>query len=176
MTRLSIRPAREGDLDAILQIQARCYTAIIPESPRSMGAKLLAAPNSCFVASLGDETIVAYLLALPWRFDDPPHLDEQSCQLPVAADTLHLHDLAVAPEARGSGAAGALVAAFMTALAASRLGRASLIAIQGSAGWWARHGFAPVAMTPALAERLAGYGPDACYMSLLRPASIQLSY
>ncbi|MBS0348565.1 MAG: GNAT family N-acetyltransferase [Proteobacteria bacterium] len=176
MTRLSIRPACNGDLDAIMLIQARCYTAIVPESSRSMGAKLVAAPDSCFVASLGSAAPVAYLLALPWHFDDPPHLDEQGCQPPVDADTLYLHDLAVAPEARGSGAAEALVAAFMAALAASRLERASLIAIQGSAGWWARHGFAPVAMTPALAERLAGYGSDACYMSLRRPAGIQLSY
>ncbi|WP_374484411.1 GNAT family N-acetyltransferase [Zoogloea sp.] len=176
MTRLFIRPAHRGDLDAILQIQARCYTAIIPESPRAMDAKLVAAPDSCFVACLGDDAPVAYLLSLPWRFDDPPHLDEQSCQPPVDADTLHLHDLAVTPEARGSGAAGALVAAFMTALAASRLGRASLIAIQGSAGWWARHAFAPVTMTPELAEHLASYGSDACYMSLQRPARIQLSY
>jgi hypothetical protein len=59
-------------------------------------------PDSCFVASLADETPVAYLLALPWRFDDPPHLDAQTCQLPADADTLHLHDLAVAPEARGA--------------------------------------------------------------------------
>lgn len=134
-----------------------------------MSAKLAAAPGSCFVASLAGGAPVAYLLALPWRFDDPPHLDAPTCQLPADADTLYLHDLAVAPEARGSGAAGALVGAFMAALAASRIGRASLIAIQGSPSWWARHGFAPVAMTPALAERLAGYGPDACYMSLHQP-------
>lgn len=176
MTQASIRPARRGDLDAILQIQARCYTAIVPESPRSMGAKLAAAPASCFVAGLADGTPVAYLLALPWHFDDPPHLDAPTCQPPADADTLYLHDLAVAPEARGGGTADALVGAFMAALTASRIGRASLIAIQGSAGWWSRHGFAPVAMTPALAERLAGYGSDACYMSLLRPDPIPLSY
>ena len=176
MSRPSIRPARRGDLNAILQIQARCYTAIVPESPDSMGAKLAAAPDSCFVASHTDGTPVAYLLALPWRFADPPHLDAPTCQLPADADTLYLHDLAVAPEARGSGAADALVGAFMAALAASRLGRASLIAIQGSAGWWARHGFEAVTATPALAERLAGYGPDACYMSLLQPGGIQPRY
>ncbi|MBS0372714.1 MAG: GNAT family N-acetyltransferase [Proteobacteria bacterium] len=176
MTRLSIRPARNDDLDAILQIQARCYTAIVPESPCSMGAKLTAAPDSCFVASRADGVPIAYLLALPWRFDDPPHLDAQACQLPADADTLHLHDLAVAPEARGSGAADALVDAFMAALAASRLGRASLIAIQGSASWWARHGFEAVTATPILAERLAGYGPDARYMRLLHPDGIQRPY
>lgn len=171
LSRLAIRPALSGDLDAILQIQARCYTAIVPESPRSMGAKLAAAPNSCFVAGPAGGPPVAYLLALPWHFDDPPHLDAQTCQAPADADTLYLHDLAVAPEARGSGAAGALVDAFMTALSASGIGRASLIAIQGSAGWWARHGFEPVATTAALAQRLAGYGPDARYMSLLSPAT-----
>jgi ribosomal protein S18 acetylase RimI-like enzyme len=176
LTRPSIRPARRSDLDAILRIQARCYTAIVPESPGSMGAKLTAAPDSCFVAGRADGTPIAYLLALPWRFDDPPHLNAQACQVPADPDTLYLHDLAVAPEARGSGAADALVGAFMAALAASRLGRASLIAIQGSAGWWARHGFEPVAATPALSKRLAGYGPDARYMCLLHPGKVQLQY
>lgn len=176
MTRPIIRRAWRDDLNAILQIQARCYTAIVPESPCSMGAKLAAAPDSCFVASRADGVPVAYLLALPWRFDNPPHLDAQTCQPPADADTLHLHDLAVIPEARGSGAADALVGAFMAALVASRLGRASLIAIQGSAGWWARHGFETVTATPALAEHLAGYGPDARYMRLLQPSGIQPPY
>lgn len=129
-----------------------------------MGAKLSASPGTCFVAC-NAEAIIAYLLALPWRFDDPPHLDALDCRIPTVADTLYLHDLAVAPEARGSGAARALIGAFVDALAASGIGRASLIAIQGSAAWWTRHGFAPVAATSQLTARLAGYGKDAVYMS-----------
>jgi len=161
---LLVRPARLADLPAILHIQARCYTAIVPESAASMGAKVVAAPDSSFVACQG-EHIVAYLLALPWRFDAPPCLDATECRLPEQPDTLYLHDLAVAPEARGSGAADALVQAFLAALGRLLLPRASLIAIQGSAPWWARHGFARVPVDDALRARLAGYGHDASYMS-----------
>lgn len=165
---LLVRPARLADLPAILHIQARCYTAIVPESAASMGAKVAAAPDTCFVACR-DEHIVAYLLALPWRFDNPPCLDATDCPLPGQPDTLYLHDLAVAPEARGSGAADTLVQAFLAALARLPLPRASLIAIQGSAPWWARHGFAPAPVDDALRTRLAGYGEDAAYLS--RPAA-----
>lgn len=128
-----------------------------------MGAKLAAAPDTCFVACQG-EHIVAYLLALPWRFDAPPCLDDTECRLPGQPDTLYLHDLAVDPEARGSGAADALVQAFLAALARLPLPRASLIAIQGSAPWWTRQGFARVPVDEALGARLAGYGDDATYM------------
>ncbi|MCK6395137.1 GNAT family N-acetyltransferase [Zoogloea sp.] len=161
-----IRSARLADLPAILHIQARCYSAIVPESAASMGAKLAAAPDTCFVACRGEQ-IVAYLLALPWRFDAPPCLDATECHLPGQPDTLYLHDLAVDPAARGSGAADSLVQAFLSALARLPLPRASLIAIQGSAPWWARHGFARVPVDEALAARLAGYGEDAAYMARL---------
>ena len=44
-------------------------------------------------------------------------------------------------------------------------GRASLIAIQGSAPWWEGHGFQAALTTPALDARLTGYGSDVRYMS-----------
>ena len=164
LSTLSIHPACNADLPAILRIQSRCYTAIVPESAESMGAKLAASPATCFVAQRAGE-VVAYLLALPWRFDHPPHLDAPDCVLPEEPDTLYLHDLAVDPAARGSGASQALVKAFLTALTESGIGRASLIAIQGSAPWWEGHGFRAALTTPTLDARLAGYGSDVRYMS-----------
>lgn len=158
-----IRHAAHGDLPAIMDIQARCYSAIVPESNASMGAKLAASPATCFVAE-GCGGIEAYLLALPWHFHNPPCLDAAECRLPEAPDTLYLHDLAVAPEARGSGAAAELVQAFLAAQARLGLPRASLIAIQESASWWARHGFRPVSVDAHLAQRLTTYGAGACYM------------
>lgn len=164
LSTLSIHPACNADLPAILRIQSRCYTAIVPESAQSMGAKLAASPATCFVAQRAGD-VIAYLLALPWRFDHPPHLDAPDCVLPDAPDTLYLHDLAVDPTARGSGASQALVKAFLTALTESGIGRASLIAIQGSAPWWEGHGFRAALTTPTLDARLAGYGSDVRYMS-----------
>ena len=146
-----------------MDIQARCYSAIVPESNASMGAKLAASPATCFVAE-GCGGIEAYLLALPWHFHNPPCLDAAECRLPETPDTLYLHDLAVAPEARGSGAAAELVRAFLAAQTRLGLPRASLIAIQESASWWVRHGFRPVSVDAHLAQRLTTYGAGACYM------------
>lgn len=69
---MQIRPARLADLDAIMEIQAACYTAIVPESATSMGAKLAASPDTCRVALAPDGGLLGYLLALPWTAARPP--------------------------------------------------------------------------------------------------------
>ena len=61
-----------------------------------------------------------------------------------------------------------LVQAFMGALQASALHSASLIAIQGSAPYWMRFGFAPAPLTPPLAAKLQTYGQGAQYLRLVR--------
>ena len=44
--------------------------------------------------------------------------------------------------------------------------RASLVSLQGAVSYWRRHGYAPVdADAAGLAEKLAGYGPNASYMA-----------
>jgi predicted N-acetyltransferase YhbS len=64
--------------------------------------------------------------------------------LPDRPDTLSLHDLAVAPEARGHGVARTLFAA-VHALARERgFASVSLVAVQGSDPFWARLGFRAV--------------------------------
>jgi ribosomal protein S18 acetylase RimI-like enzyme len=156
------------DMPAVLRIQAACYTAIVPESRQSLEAKLRAAPDTCLVAAAPNDAIpddiAGYLVAMPWRRGAPPELDAPDCRLPQQPDCLYLHDLAVAPAARGSGAAGALVAAFMQRLHAYGLAHASLIAIQASQPFWQRHGFGVVALDAARQAGLAAYGEDIAYM------------
>lgn len=156
-----------ADLPAVLAIQSVCYTQIEPESRRSFEAKLAAAPASCFVAQ-GEDDVVGYLVALPGQFGAPPPLNADACHLPLSPDCLYLHDLAVAPAARATGAGRALVAAFFAQLEASRLARATLVAIQDSASYWQRYGFRAVAAGAALQARLASYGSDVQYMMFAR--------
>lgn len=148
----------------ILRIQASCYPASTIETRTSLRAKLAASRSTCFVAGDNGNTI-GYLISLPWESANPPTLDAQSCRLPESPDCLYLHDLAVAPCARHSGAARGLVEAFFARLAALSLTRACLIAVQGSSTYWARHGFHVMPTTPALAVKLAGYGEDVRYMT-----------
>lgn len=160
---VQVRTMAEQDIEAVLGIQDRCYTAIIPESGQSLRAKLDAARTTCFVAAC-EGRVVGYLMALPWEAANPPRLNAQSCRLPATPDCLYLHDLAVAPEARRSGAARALLDACFAKLRELGLGRVCLIAVQDSAEYWERHGFRTVAPSGLLQGRLATYGDGARYM------------
>jgi ribosomal protein S18 acetylase RimI-like enzyme len=170
MADVRIRMMEAADLQVVLEIQAACYTEVTPESRESFHAKLGASESTCFVATLGDDT-VGYLIALPWEFASPPVLDARTCRLPSSPDCLYLHDLAVKPAARKSGAGRALVEAFLVRLKGSDLGRASLVAVQDSWRYWERHGFRPVQPTAPLKAKLATYGEGVRYMERAGRAS-----
>jgi len=153
----------DTDLPAVLEIQAVCYTHVIPESRESLHAKLNASQSTCLIASLVGN-MVGYLIALPWEFSNPPALNAQTCELPSSPSCLYLHDLAVTPEARKSGAGRTLVEAFLTRLKRSGLARASLVAVQDSAPYWERHGFRPVPAAEPLRAKLSTYGKGVQYM------------
>jgi predicted N-acetyltransferase YhbS len=160
---LHIRRMRVDDLPAVLALQSLCYTALEPESECSLRAKLRASESTCTFAVIGN-TPVGYLFAFPSTFADPPELDATTCALPEQPDCLHLHDLAVSPHARGTGAGQALVEAFFAALDAAQLPRASLVAVQGTVPYWGRRGFRVMPARGVLRARLATYGGGARYM------------
>ena len=159
---LQIRNARLTDLDAILTIQALCYTELEPESAQSMGAKLAAAPDSCFVAE-HQGRVVAYLLSLPWLLHQLPTLNSSECTLPQQPDCFYLHDLAVAPAGRKLGAGRALIQAFFTALTRAKLDVACLVAVQDSGAYWQRWGFVVQQPDAELQQKLNSYGAGVEY-------------
>lgn len=160
---IEIRTMVEADIPDVLAIQAVCYTALTPESRESLHAKLSASQSTCLVASLCGEA-VGYLISLPWAIADPPALNAETCRLPPFPDCLYLHDLAVAPVARRSGAGRTLVEAFLGRLADLGLARASLVAVQNSVPYWQRYGFRPVVPSAPLRAKLSTYGTDVAYM------------
>ena len=162
-TVIDIRMMAAADIPAVLEIQAVCYTELTPESEVSLHAKLRASQSTCLIASLEGDT-VGYLISLPWTFSSPPVLNAETCRLPSSPDCLYLHDLAVTPGARKSGAGRALVEAFLTQLRELDLGRASLIAVQNSAPYWERYGFLAVPLSEPLKAKLATYGECVQYM------------
>lgn len=162
---LRIRPLRAADLPEVLRIQAQCYTAIEPESARSLRAKIEASPGTCFLAQAGTGA-VGYLIAVPVRHPHLPALDAPDFELAADADTLYLHDLAVAAEGRGTGAGKALVHSARAAGFANGLRKACLIAIQDSVPYWKRFDFEAVPPRDAgLAAKVAGYGAGAQLMA-----------
>jgi predicted N-acetyltransferase YhbS len=155
----------EADIPLILEVQAACYPELIAESGESLRAKLRASPTTCLVAYLGGY-VAGYLISLPWERAKPPVRDARTCRLPPAPNCLYLHDLAVTPRARSSGAGRALVDTFLAQMSVLGFRRACLIAVQGSAPYWARYGFQVVEPSGPLEAKLSTYGESAVYMEL----------
>lgn len=82
------------------------------------------------------------------------------------AEVLFLHDLALAPAARGLRIGEWLVAAALEAARRDGLSEAELIAVEGAAEYWRRLSFVETPMTPTLATKVAGYGEAARWMRL----------
>ena len=81
------------------------------------------------------------------------------------SQVLYIHDLAVSPEGRGVGAGRALVDLAFDLASHDGLTTAELIAVEGAAPYWRALGFTEPSIPPALAAKVAAYGPAARWMS-----------
>lgn len=156
----TIRPMLPTDLAAVLRVQAACYPAAMQEPCAVVAQRLDAASATCIVAC-DNEGVCGYLFAYPSRLGRITALDAPFA--PAAdADTLYLHDLAVAPRAAGRALARALV----TEVVGKWTGDAALVSVQDSARFWHALGFREHATD---APELATYPAGALYM-VRRPA------
>ncbi|BCL75454.1 N-acetyltransferase [Jeongeupia sp. HS-3] len=143
-------------LDHVLAIQSACYPQHYNETREVFARKLALCADSHWLAWQGSEP-VGYFFTHPWHGDTPPMLGHELTALPASADCHYLHDLAILPTARGLGVAQTLVGAALDWGRAQHFSRTLLVAVQGSAPFWARYGFAPLG--PA-----EGYGEGATLM------------
>ncbi|MNU35667.1 Acetyltransferase (GNAT) family protein [compost metagenome] len=165
-----IRPMQASDVDAVLDAQALAYPRFLLESADFFLNRLNLAPSYCWVAQAAPSDaragLLGYLISYPWDAGLPPALDVALAALPGGADHWFLHDCAVVPSAHGLGVGQALVRTAAQGAADNGLRRASLVSLESAVGYWRRHGYAPVDVrSGVLAEKLAGYGGNACYMS-----------
>lgn len=112
-------------------------------------------PAGCQVLESGG-TIGGYLVSHPWRSGGSPELDRMVGALPSDADVYYLHDLALLPSVRGTGAGAAGLAEAMRIAAEHGFDAVELTAVAGADAWWAARGF--VDAGPAQG---GGYGPEA---------------
>ncbi|MEP7240891.1 MAG: GNAT family N-acetyltransferase [Devosia sp.] len=110
-----------------------------------------------------NEHPAGYILSHPWRFGSLPALNASLGALPDNADTYYLHDLALLPVARRIGAASFIVEALVKHARAHGFATMTLVAVNGSQGFWERHGFA-VEDAPDLMQKLTTYEPAARLM------------
>lgn len=153
------RPLLPADLPAVSAIAAAVHPDY-PEDDAVFADRQAIAPQFCFLLER-DGAPAGYVLAHPFQLGVIPALNTVLNIIPAAPDTLYVHDLALLPAARGTGA-GAQIAARL-ASAAQEFGAMSLVAVNASTAFWAKCGFVSLP-DPALAKKLATYAPDAVYM------------
>lgn len=159
------RAMTEADLAAVQALADAAHPGLA-ERPEVFADKRARFPDGCRVLAAG-EAVLGYGFAHPWRLHAVPKLDAPLGALPARPDCLYLHDVVVAPAARGHGAAAAYVAD-MAALARARgLPTLALVSVHETWPLWQRHGFA-VVDRPGLVTVPRDYGPSARYM--VRPS------
>jgi GNAT superfamily N-acetyltransferase len=147
-TPISLRPICDADWPAIDRIQRACFPATAIESQEVLQSIARHSPESCLLAET--DVPLAYVLAHPWRPDDLPPIQALLPGLPAEASSLFVHDLAVTPEARGTGLAQRLVEELLAWARRRGLLHGSLVSVQDSRRFWERYGFEA---RPDLTER-----------------------
>ena len=152
----------EADLDRVAAIAVLGFPDHFEGRPMFANRLALAA-EGCFVLAEDDGEPMGYAISYPWRIDSAPPLNTLIDAIPGDADVFYLHDLALHPEARGTGATKAIVERLADQARSRGWPAMALVAVNDAAGFWAKHGF-EVRETAAVADKLAGYGSDARYM------------
>lgn len=155
------RPMIAADLPEVMAIAAGVHPDY-PEEPGVFAERLRLFSQGCLVFGAA-EGLLGYLVSHPWDRAAPPALNSLLGALPARAGCFYIHDLALVPAARGSGAGSAAVTTAADLALRSGLPCLALVAVAGSSGFWQRHGFRE-RHVPALAARLASYDDAALYL------------
>lgn len=149
------------DLPAVETIAATVHPAF-PEDAAVFAERLRLYPDGARLFEHGGQP-AGYLLSHPWRYGQVPALNSALGQIPAAADTYYLHDLALLNAARGTGAAAMIVGDILRHARQQGFATVSLVAVNGSLPFWYKHGFRAVTV-PDLRAKLDLYEPSAQLM------------
>ena len=161
-TQLSWRPMEAGDLASVSAVAGIVHTDFF-EDDAVLGERLERYPQGCFVLSDMSASLLGYAITHPWRLYTLPALNSLLGQLPENPTTYYLHDIALLPQARGTGAASEIISILADHAQASGFSTMSLVAVNGSTGFWQRQGFEREGR-PELEAKLKTYSDDACFM------------
>ena len=159
---LNWRPMTAADLDAVAAIAAVGFPDHF-EDRDCFENRLVLNPSGCFVLTAENGEPRGYLVAYPWTADAAPALNALIATIPDDAAVMYLHDLALDPAVRGGGWSRPVVERLAQDARAAGWPALTLVAVNDAAPFWERHGFV-VVDPPGMADKLAGYGPDASYM------------
>ncbi|MBN9450688.1 MAG: GNAT family N-acetyltransferase [Bosea sp.] len=151
-----------ADMPAVMAIAAVVHPDY-PEDEAIFVERLRLAPEGCHVLAASGGALQGYLVSHPWPADTVPALNSRLGRIPDGVANWYIHDLALLPAGRGSGAAVAIVTAIARHAAAAGHTSLALVAVNDSTGFWRRQGFREV-HDPALDRKLASYDDAARYM------------
>lgn len=154
------------DMTAVADIAAKVHPGFY-EAPEVLAERQLLYRNGCYLLEISEKP-AGYVLSHPWRAGTLPLLNATLGEIPAEADTYYIHDLALLPVTRRIGAASHIVDALGKHAVAQGFASMHLVAVNGSQGFWEKHGFAEDA--PALRDKLEGYEDTARYMVKRLPA------
>lgn len=143
------RPMRADDIAAVTSISDAVH-GDYTEQPGVFAARLALYPTGCFMLEVAADGSPAaaplgYLIVHPWHRGAPPALNAVLEALPDPGETICLHDIALLPEARGTGAGGSALALTEALARAEGLPDITLIAVNGADSYWRHQGFTVVA-------------------------------
>ncbi|QND54026.1 GNAT family N-acetyltransferase [Phyllobacterium sp. 628] len=151
-----------GDLASVIAMAAVIHTdffeddAIYLERMRLYG-------KGCFVLEGENGVLFGYAITHPWQLYTTPALNSLLGQIPQQPSTYYLHDIALMPASRGSGAAPRIVAILAEQAEWEGLETMSLVSVNNSIGFWQKQGF-EVVHRAELDAKLKSYSDDACFM------------
>ncbi|MBA8900204.1 GNAT family N-acetyltransferase [Phyllobacterium sp. P30BS-XVII] len=159
---LNWRLMEAGDLASVIAMAAVIHTdfyeddAVYLERMRLYG-------KGCFVLEGHNGELFGYAITHPWQLYTTPALNSLLGQIPDHPTTYYLHDIALMPASRGSGAAPRIVSILADQAKAEGLETMSLVSVNNSVGFWQKQGF-EVVSRPELDAKLKSYSDDACFM------------
>ena len=159
---LDWRAMTAADLDAVAVLAAVGFPDHF-EGRDCFENRLALNPSGCFVLAGAGGDPQGYLVAYPWTENTAPALNTLIATIPDDASVMYLHDLALDPAVRGGGWSRPIVERLAQDARAAGWPALTLVAVNDAAPFWERHGFV-VSDSPGMADKLAGYGPDASYM------------
>ncbi len=159
MVQPSWRPMKSTDLAAVSALAGDAHPSF-PEEPAVFAQKQRLFEAFCFSLEFGG-AFAGYCFAHPWMRYSVPALNRLLRAPPRAPDCLFLHDVVVAPMARGKGATSHLIELLESAARHHGLKAITLVSLYGSDRLWRRHGFEAA---PIAEQEIRTYGATAIYM------------
>ncbi|PJG49421.1 GNAT family N-acetyltransferase [Sphingobium sp. LB126] len=147
---------READLPTVKVISDTVHGAYT-EDEAIYAERLALYPSGCLILRSEGQPL-GYLIAHPWRSEQPPALNMRLGGIPADADVYYLHDIALLPSARGTGAGKSAMAKVVEQARTEGFAAIRLMAVNGADSFWSSQGFV------RLPDGSASYGDASVFM------------